>query len=178
MESSKLIAVTYMLFLDGVGLIVVTNRLRCVLVAIQGIFEIGTGVTGLIILLRGDITIWWIGLALATLICHILLYHILYKWRVDFSNLRVKRLYFSLETWSYFVLSLFTRYTPLERALNLPEWGTAAWNLLFGTTAVLLWGLGGMGLMSLLSSCFLLTVMRLLLLVGLLSVAQRVILAI
>lgn len=68
--------------------------------------------------------------------------------KANMRSMRPTADYFSPETHAYFLASMLVYYLHVGERYMLPEWGLLSWNLVFGTSVVLLWTMGGIGFMA------------------------------
>lgn len=143
----SLLAVDYILFLDGLGLIILPVTMKRVYIIVQGIAQLVLGVSG-IVCFGKDHPLWWFGALAAVLIGRYLLFRYVASGKANIRSVRLTAVYFSVEMYAYFLASMLVYYLHVGERCMLPEWGLLSWNLAFGTSVVLLWTLGGMGFMA------------------------------
>ena len=150
-EQPWLLAVDYILALDGLGLVILRRRVNSFYVPLQGFLQMATGIAGACIQLRDrwdDYGLLWFGLLFVVLSSKWLLHKYLARNGRLLQNIAPTAEYFAPEIYGYLIISMLVYYLHLVETCNVPVWGTIAWYLCFGTSAVLLGTLGGMGLMT------------------------------
>lgn len=174
MEKPSLWIVSYILGLDGIGLIVLATRNKYLrLAAAQGAIQLTVSVTSLLLLPSISINIklyWMVGLLLA-LAARYILHVVLAKRGAVMGGGFLENVYFSPELHAYFFIGAMIYYLAFDRFTWLPFWGRMCWGFAFGTSTVLLWLLGGVGLMSLRLGRKLVFAVRLSILCGLVALA-------
>lgn len=137
--------------LDGLGLALLGWKIRSRYTCFQGTFQILLVATGLTVELADASLVWvllWLGGVLGVLASKYAVHRYLKRIKPDFSTIKLCPEYFSPEMYAYFVLAMLVNYFHIGSACSISIWGAICWSYAFGTTVVLLFMFGGLGLIS------------------------------
>lgn len=148
MTDRSLFAIYFAYALDGLGLLALGARLGSRFAVLQSVGQIAVVFGGLALEstnVNNGYVLVWLSAILATLVGRVYLRKHMGGMK-RFARLQRAQSGPAPEMLIYFALSLLINYSGIWKLCSSVAWGIHCWTFVFGSTAVLLFTLGGVGL--------------------------------